>query len=865
MIKKIFVFILCVCILPTAAFHTYAAESELSDAAKEAYDVLSALGYINSDYTEDMIAEMKDFTRAEFAQMTYNVFGSGNASKEIYYHDVPATHFAAEAIAALVEKGILSMNEDKLFCPENPITRTEAAKILLYSLGYGDVCEVYGGWRTGIEKMASDLKLYKNVASSGYITYSDMLVMFYNALTAEIIELQGIKNGVPVFEGKGGTYLSVYREVYLGKGFVSGIDGVSIYGDKINTGKIRIDDMDLELNGVSADEFFGRNVIYMYSYDGADGALIWMKAKREDDEVLILNKYDNEPEFTNSGQSLSYYTETGRRKTIDISKNLNLIFNGSYVETGVNEILSSEFYEIRLIKSGKNSSAYDVAFINDYENYRVVAVPDEETMWLECCDSNLPNRSIIIEGYEKITIATPDGTVLSPSQIPFDSVVSVFESKDKEVIKMVVSSESVSGKLDFVSKEDGYNIYSVSGTEYKSYKENLDLNCNAGSKFTFLLDMSGRVAALADGSQQSNFAYLIKAAYSDEGAVDELYIKMYTKAAGVKTYTATEQIKIDGIKYRDMKDAFFALGGSLLVPVVVAYELNNEGNIRMLDLPVSASDATKKTNDDMLVKIEEGSKGYDNRNMRLGQKTIMNTNTIIFGVPGNVNTAEDQQYSTGTISNLEFEKVYTYTSYSYTIEDDFFYSDVLVMNENFNVAYWVSTYFAVNKVSKGLNEDEEVITSVEGYHGSEKKTIILRESCKPSPDDLHPGDVIAVGSRIGQEVVGYTVLYCPHTEPHTHMASNKGYATGGGFGFVGHVYDVKDKVVKISYEEDPSTWQQMISRQNAKILIHDQYTKGFREGTFAELLTYKVAGNSCDRVLAYIVNSELRNFIIYRQ
>ena len=865
MIKKIIALVLCMCVLPAIIIDTYAADTELTDAAKEAYDVLSALGYINSDYTEDMIADMKDFTRAEFAQMTYNVFGAGNASKEIYYHDVPATHFASGSIAALVEMGILSMNEDKLFYPDVPITRTEAAKILLYSLGYGEMCEVYGGWTAGIEKMASGLKLYKNVTSNGYLTYPDMLVMFYNALTAEILEVQGIKNGKPIYEGKGGTYLSVYRDIYLGKGFVTGIDGVSIYGDKISEGKIRIDDVDLELNGVNADEFLGRDVIYIYSYVDDDCTLIWLKARRRDDDILILNKYDDEPEFINSGQTLSYYTENGRRKTVNVSKNLNLIFNGSYVTTGINEILNSDFYEVKLIKSGKNSSEYDVAVINDYENYRVVSVPDEKTIWLECCDSNLPNRSIITDGYEKITISAPDGTALSIPQISFDSIISVFESKDKEVIKLVVSSNSVSGNIDSVSEEDGYTVYTVNGTEYKTYKENLGLNCKVGSKFDFRLDMNGRIAASGEGNNKNNFGYLIKAGHGDEGISDELYIKMYTKAAGVKTYTVTEKIKIDGTMYKDMQEAFFALGGSSLTPGVVAYELNGEGNIGMLDLPVSAAEAGDKTKDDMLVKIEEGTKGYDNLNMRLGQRTVINSSTAIFGVPSNVNTAEDKEYSTASPSSLEFEKTYTYTSYSYTLDKDFFYSDAVVINGNFNVANWVSTYFAVTKVSKGLNEDEEIVTLAEGYHGSSKKTVMLRDSCEPSPDSLHPGDVIAIDSRIGEEIVKYIVKYCPHTEPHTQMDSNKGYGTGGPYGFVGYIYDIKDKVVKISYDDDPSAWQQMISLQNTKILIHDSGEKGFREGTPAELLTYKAAGNSCDKVLVYIVNSELRNFIIYRQ
>lgn len=865
MTKKIIAFIVCICLLPTAMLSAHAADSELSDAAKEAYDVLSKLGYINDDYTEDMIADMKDFTRAEFVQMAYNVFAAGYTSKEIYFHDVPATHFAAEAIASLVEMRVLSVSEDKLFYPDKPITRIEAAKILLYAIGYGDMCEVYGVWRTGVEAIASDIKLYKNVSANTYITYSDMLVMFYNAITAEIIQATGSKNGVPIYESNGETYLSAYRDIYIGKGVVTGIDGMSMYGDDTSGGRIKIGDMLLELNGVDADEFLGLEVIYFYS-DNDDGTkLIWLKAKNKDDKVLFLNRYDHEPEFINSAQTLRYYDDNGVRRTVTVSKNLNLIFNGAYVTTGVNEILESDFYQIRLIKSGKNGTAYDLAIISDYENYRLIGAPDEQSIWLECCDSDLPNRNIKIDAYEKVSVVTSDGTSLKFSEISADNVISVFEAKDKSVIKMVVSSEFVSGKIDSVFERDNYHGYRIGGIEYKAYKKGMSLQCAAGDEVVFWFDISGNIATLGESKTQDKFAYLIKAGNNDNGDVKNLYVKLYTKSSGVKTYIVEDRIKIDGVVYKNMEAALGALGGFTVKPGIVAYEINGNGVLSMLDLPATVEESKHKTNDNMLVKVDEGSKGYDNRSMRLGQRTVLGSKTQFFGVPGNVNTAEDDEYSVGSASSLEFERSYTYTSYSYTLDKDYFYSDVVAINTNFNVPYWVSTYFAVTDKSIARNDNGDIVTVLEGYHGSIKKTINLRSNCDPSPDDVHPGDVISISSRIGEDVIKYKTVYCPHTDPHTHIDLNSGYATGGPYNIVGYIYDVKDKIVKISYEDNPKEWQQMLSIQNAKILIHEADTYGFRDGTLEELLTYKAAAGFCDRVLIYMVDSEVRNFVVYRE
>jgi len=864
MVKRIIALLLCLSLLPVTIINASAEDMHLSDAAKEAYDVLSALEYINNDYTEDMIADIGDFTRAEFAEMAFKVFGNGRKSSAIYYHDVPATHFAAEAIATLVEMKILSVGENKMFYPDNPITRTEAAKILLYALGYDKMCDVRGGWSTGIETMASDIKLYKNVSSGKEITYADMLIMFYNALTSEILEMKGIEGGYPIYESNGGTYLSVYHDIYLGRGILTGANGVSIYGDRVSLDRAYIDDIELELDGKNVDEYLGREVQFLYSYNDENNKLIWIKARR-DDEVLILNRYENQPQFSNSGESLSYYNENDKRKTVNISKNLNLIFNGSYVTTGISDILNSNFYEVKLIRSDRKGSAYDVAIISDFENYHIVSLPDENTIYLECCDTNVPNRNIVIDSYEKIEIVTPEGVSLKPAEIPFNNIISVFESKDKEVIKLVVSSNSVSGKVDLVSYENDYYTYIINDVDYSPYKINMEMNCKSGEETTFFLDMNGRIAMLDEGKKSNNFAYLIDVYYSDEGLTEELYIKMFTKSGGVKKYIAKDRIKIDGIRYKDMDIAFGILGGNDVRPQVIAYELNSEGNITMIDLPTTADDSTKKTKDNMLIKNEDASNLYDNLSMRLGQKTIMNSNTVVFGVPGNVQIAEDDEYAQASVSNLEFERTYEYTSYSYTLEDEFFYSDVLAIKANLGVAYWVSTRFAVSDIKVSLNEDDELIYVAEGYHGSEKKEIKLRTTCNPNPETLHEGDVIAVGSRMRDEIISYTTVYCPHTEPHTHITSNTGYSTGGAFDFAGYLYDIKDRIVKISYD-DPSVWGQMVSLQNSKILLYDTNDRrgGFREVTPAELITYKTAGNDCDKVYVYINSSQMRNFIVFR-
>ena len=113
------------------------------------------------------------------------------------------------------------------------------------------------------------------------------------------------------------------------------------------------------------------------------------------------------------------------------------------------------------------------------------------------------------------------------------------------------------------------------------------------------------------------------------------------------------------------------------------------------------------------------------------------------------------------------------------------------------------------------------------------------------------------------EVTSYTVKYSPHTQEQ--LTNNTNYVLSGPCAFIGYINDIKDNFVKIGFESGANN-DQIISIQSAKILIYDpKHGKGFTEGVLGDILTYNTAGNNCDKVLVYMVDSNLRNFIIYRQ
>ena len=64
------------------------------------------------------------------------------------------------------------------------MTKAEGYKIIATILGYGDWALYSGGYPTGYIAAANRANVSEGVSSGEYITTSDMLKIFYNAITA---------------------------------------------------------------------------------------------------------------------------------------------------------------------------------------------------------------------------------------------------------------------------------------------------------------------------------------------------------------------------------------------------------------------------------------------------------------------------------------------------------------------------------------------------------------------------------------------------------------------------------------------------------------------------------------------------------
>ncbi|BDF69558.1 hypothetical protein CE91St41_05390 [Oscillospiraceae bacterium] len=174
--------VLCLALLPAAAFAAAPAEDEAAQALA-ALDIMvgDADGNLNLGST---------VTRAEFTKMA--VAASqwkdtvGPAASVSPYPDVPKSHWAAPWVQAAVSANLVSGYLDGTFRPSSQITLAEGVTIVLRLLGYGN-SDFTGAYPAGQMAMYASLKLNEGVSATqnSSMTRRDALYLFYNLLTAK--------------------------------------------------------------------------------------------------------------------------------------------------------------------------------------------------------------------------------------------------------------------------------------------------------------------------------------------------------------------------------------------------------------------------------------------------------------------------------------------------------------------------------------------------------------------------------------------------------------------------------------------------------------------------------------------------------
>lgn len=146
-----------------------ASAAELADISNYEFEkeivTLQALGIVEGDETGNF-NPMEPVTRAEAAKLLMTAFsydGIEYPQTETEFSDVSADHWASGYIQAATEIGYIAGMGDGTYMPDAEITFEQACTLIVRALGYDLFAENYGGYPTGHMIYANDLDLIDEI------------------------------------------------------------------------------------------------------------------------------------------------------------------------------------------------------------------------------------------------------------------------------------------------------------------------------------------------------------------------------------------------------------------------------------------------------------------------------------------------------------------------------------------------------------------------------------------------------------------------------------------------------------------------------------------------------------------------------
>ena len=249
----------------------------------DAIDVVETLGIVNG-YGNNVFGPNDILTRAQLCTMlTRALYGDPIYTSVNQFIDVPANHWASAFINTAYAYGMMAGYGGGMFGPEDDITYTQMAAVIMKSLGY-DCGKM--SWPTGVNSMAHTLGLFDNVKFNDYsdgCTRANAAQMIYNAFDLNFVNH---KSDYPVTI-KSKTFLADGLGFEETTKIVDGHEYVA-YRD-LNDGEIYVTDNRTTYENVIYPTADGMKYHFKNSSKSYDIDWYWLDNKIKNDVVLYVN------------------------------------------------------------------------------------------------------------------------------------------------------------------------------------------------------------------------------------------------------------------------------------------------------------------------------------------------------------------------------------------------------------------------------------------------------------------------------------------------------------------------------------------------------------------------------------------------
>lgn len=741
---------------------------------------LSALNIMRG-YPDGTFSRDEYITRAEFAAIAVKLTGFTTHGTENTFSDVTSEHWAYDAIEICAEMGLINGVEEDIFAPDDIITMEQAVKIIVSVLGYKEMAQQSGGYPSGYMNIAQNLNLLSNVSADAEgITRGGIAILVYNSLFAKMPYMEFPNSPDSMYDKSEDTILERVFGLKQAKGLVTEVTGLSLTNESIkreNYDYIVVDGVRYLTEDTNYKSYFG-NIVYIYyreDYLSDDPTAVIIIPSSKGKTFTV--DAEDALEFNNKNE-LVYEDKNGRRKRIEFAANLDVIYNNRAFLNYNRSTLLPSYGTITALDYDGNGK-YDIMFIRAVKTYVVNWVNAEEntiypkpvgTTKLDAVEFD--NNDYIVNLYNI------EGEKIEFSALKEWDVLSVEESANsdgKRLVDIYVSDAFARGQVTAIS-DDGIRIRNK---EY-GVAESLDMNSlQAGDSGTFYLDYYGRAAAFdANVSSDGKYGFLMRVYDLDDK--ENTMIRIFTSSGAFKEFQASSKLKVDGDAVKGADNI-----KQLLMRSNTAYGENGVDIKQLVRYTITAKNEIKSINTiykgEYEAEDENLSKDFEdgiNRYRRAGENVFGMVvrpadGAVMMRIPEDMSREDD--YAILSMSNFAGDADHKFAAY-----------DCGKMNTAKAIIQFAGTqaavpegasFFVVDKVSKGLNRDDDVVNVLCGFTGGAYVEYPERDANIITSLNLKRGDIVALSLTESKEIKDiekrFYVGDLPEDSPVNSISTNK--------------------------------------------------------------------------------------------
>lgn len=864
--------LLLVCAIFLAGFRFPAGAAAAVENAEVEFGLLTALEIFTEQTQADRNAVV---TREDFALYLARALNIDEfqRSDTRYFKDVDMDSYGTNAIYALVQRGILSVDGDRLFRPDDGVTAVEACKMMLYALGYEPYVQVKGGYPNGTLFAAKEAGLLKGVDPSGKVTTAAAAKLLYNGLTAKTYVMNTISTQGAAYEAAGKDLLEIYHQISKIEGTVTGAWGVSLTGAPAPCrGELYIDNALVKTNQQqSYDHFLGSYVTAFYQQPTAtaDKTLVYLAKCAKNADVQIATR----DFIAYTTDSVSYYNG-GKKTSKSIDETTRIVYNGAFLDREVAETFRSLRKGSLTFKDSDNDGRYDVIIVKDYATL-VVNHTDEST---ETIYDRLDYGNYLrLTDWETVRMVNTDGMEQAFSKIPKFAVLSVAQSKDKRVLEIIVSAARTEGEIEEIFYENG-SWYLAVGSE----KIGLDGHYKGadgfapGKRYALYLDAFGEVAFYevlkANGMK---YGYLVNCAMKS-GVDNQLLLKLYTENNTLAVLECAQKLRIDGISISSAEQAVLAIPGVSLKDgsitnmerQVIRYQTDASERIKEIDTYYYNADAEDPS--DTLTKALSFRDNQYYNGGRFGLTTLVTGSTMVFKTPGDAEaaTADEMEFVCTDMSSGGFIEGKEYGVEAYRLRQDADFAEIIV-NKTQQVGI-LDRPMLVSRVYDKMTEDGFTVKAVDGLLSGKSVSYYAENEALLS--GIASGDAVRCAVNAKNEIVRLEQVYDYSTGElpnwtgidDTVTLYVKNYTQSFQMSF-GYLAQKGERTAAWGFKTGANI-DEAFELAKIPIMVYDESKKQNQAyvGTLDDIQDYRTVGASCSKILFVSVYNNGALAIIYK-